>query len=199
MKAILRVLLGLALTIPALGQTVRQGDATATPDPNEFHSPMVIETIFAPADPSRWVSDEWTLQNPKRWRKGAFTLPEYHDLGKFFCDGVPIRMNFSKRQGMWDSGLSMKLRQLGSGKAEVLIRASVENSGLIHDKIVTLRLEVVNGDEVVGTTTITIRSSTSWKHSTNDDSGEAKLVLATESLRKDPITKLRITMTTKDY
>ena len=199
MKTILGVLLGLALTIPAHGQTVRQGDATARPDPNEFHSPMVIDTIFAPADPSRWVSDEWTPQNPKRWKKGAFTLPEYHDLGKFFCDGVPIRQNYSKRKGTWDSGLSMKLRQLGNGKAEVLIQAAVENSGLIHDKIVTLRLEVLNGDEPVGATTITIKSSTSWKHSTNDDDGKAKLVLGTESLKKDPITKLRITMTTKDY
>jgi len=160
---------------------------------------MVIETIFAPADPSRWVSDEWTPQDPKRWKKGAFTCPEYHDLGKFFCDGVPIRMDYSKRKVTWASGLSMELRQLGGGKAEVLIEATIENSGFIHDKIVTLRLEVVNGDEAVGATTITIKSSTSWKHSTNNDSGKAKLVLATESLKKDPITKLRITMTTKDY
>jgi len=131
--------------------------------------------------------------------KTEHSLPEYHELGKFFCDGVPIRQNSSRRKGTWDSGLSTKLRQLGSGEAEVSVEATIENSGLIHDKIVTLRQEVVNGDEAGGATTITIRSSTSWKHSTNDDSGEAKLVLATESLKKDPITKLRITMTTKDY
>src|SRR6266508_427777 len=93
--------------------------------------------------------------------KTEHSLPEYHELGKFFCDGVPIRQNSSRRKGTWDSGLSTKLRQLGSGEAEVSVEATIENSGLIHDKIVTLRQEVVNGDEAGGATTITIRSSTS--------------------------------------
>ena len=78
-----------ALAVVSLAQTVKQGDPTApAADPNEFHSPMVIETVFAPADPSLWKNEEWTPQKPKPWKRGTFTVPEYHDLGKYSCDGL---------------------------------------------------------------------------------------------------------------
>jgi hypothetical protein len=179
----------------ALGQTVKQG-GTGVADPNEFTSPMVIETVFAPADQTRWVSDDWTPEDPLRWKHGAFTVPEYHALGRFYCDGIPIRRNYRKRRGTWDSGLSMKVTPVGGGKEEVTVYATIENSGLIHDKIVTLLLEVLSGEERLAVAKVVIQSSTSWKHSTSDDGGKATMVLASDRLKD---TKLRITMTTKDY
>ena len=92
MRTIVVLFLGFCLAGVSAAQTVKQGDPNApVADPTEFHSPMVIETVFAPADPSLWKSDEWTPTKPKPWRSGEFTTAEYYDLGKYSCDGLSIR------------------------------------------------------------------------------------------------------------
>ena len=66
---ILRVLPQVAGAMVVVGaleaQTARQGNSNAAVDPNAFHSPMVIETAFAPDDPALWKSDGWTPEKPK--------------------------------------------------------------------------------------------------------------------------------------
>ena len=88
---------------PLAGQTVRQGTAQEVPAAaNAFQSPMILETIFAPADQSLWVSDEWTPSKPKPWKSGDFTTPEYYALGKFSCDGILLQNG--NRHGPWSTG-----------------------------------------------------------------------------------------------
>ncbi len=180
------------------GQTVKQGDPTArAADPTVFTSPMVIETVFAPADRSLWKSDEWTPQDPKPWKRGPFTIPEYHDLGKYSCDGLFFRSAAEGRS--WESGLVMKVNPVAGGNLRVDIDAFVFNPGHVHDKMVTLFLEVMNGNEVAATTTITIKAAKSWRGKPEEHDGEGRLVLAAGALRTKPMTMLRITMTAVDY
>src|SRR6266581_3966358 len=101
-------------------QTARQGEAG---ERTGFASPMVLESVFAPAMPSHAKDEPW------------FSIDEYHDLGKYSCDGVFIRK-----------------AQIGPIKCE-------------------------EGDE---------------------SSKQATLVLARETLRSDPVTRMRLTMRTED-
>ena len=163
-------------------QTAKQGDPAKVTDATAFHSPMILETIFAAADRSLWHNGK------------EFTLPEWWELGKFTCDGVSLRMD-SDRRKKWDSGINMKVRDLPGGSVEVKMKVGVLNPKHNSDKMVTLLLEVVNGDEVVAAQSVKIPAK--------DDGGghqeNVKFTIPGSSLRLDPITKLRITMTTQKY
>ncbi len=162
-------------------QTARQGDASAFPvDPNAFRSPMVLETIFAAGDRSRWKDGKW------------FTTPEWWELGKFSCDGVGLRAG-NDRKKKWDEGLEMRVHDLPGGNVEVRMRVGVRNPRNNHDKMVSLYIEVLNGDEHVASESLRIQAEG------DGDVHDAKLkwLIPTSSLR--PTTKLRITMKTEDY
>ena len=88
---------------------------------------------------------------------------------------------------------------VAGGKTKIDIDAKVLNPGHVHDKIVTLYLEVMNGEKIVATTTIKIKAPKNWRGKAEEFGEEGAILLATEDLKKDPITKLRITMDTKDY
>jgi hypothetical protein len=193
---VLQVVGMMVVVAPLKAQTVKQGDAKDVVDPNEFHSPMVIETVFAPADPALWRDENWTPGKPKPWGRGEFTTAEYYDLGKYTCDGLSI--HDGNRDGTWYSGLVMEVKNKG-GDVHVTIKAQVTNPGHIHDKFVTLLFEVINGDDVVGKTTIGLKVKQNWRAKKEVTDKESTLVLPASALRKDPLTKLRITMTTQDY
>lgn len=199
---LLAILASLVLGTLVNAQIATQGDARTRADPTEFHSPMVLSTVFAAADPSLWVSDAWTPEDHKSWRKGAFTTPEYHDLGKFTCDGLSLRGDYNNRKNTWESGLSMEVHKLAGQRVEVRIRATVTNPGHghnVHDKVATLVLDVLNGEESVASTTMAIKVSASWVGKVEDNDREARLVLAADNLKTNPVTRLRITMSTRDY
>lgn len=174
------------LITPPNAQVVAMGPV----NPNARHSPWVVETAFAPADPRLWVDEHWTPSEPKPWNKGAFTTVEYHDLGKYSCDGLFLRDN--DRNGEWSSGLILK-KKIKGDETQVEIEAHVTNPKTVHDKLVTLSFEVINGETVVGKATIRIKVGQD-----DESSKTAKLVLASSSLVYSPITKLRITMMTQD-
>ncbi|MEX1243680.1 MAG: hypothetical protein WEB59_00630 [Thermoanaerobaculia bacterium] len=178
------------------GQEVKQGDPNAVTS-TDFHSPMVMTTVFAPADKSLWVSDEWRPANPKPWKNGDFTTVEYYGLGKYSCDGLLFRDG--NRNGTWNSGLTMSVSNKVGGKVMVEMTAHVTNPGPVHDKFVTLLFEVTNGDQVVASTTITIKVKQNWRTKMEENGEEGVIALSADALKSDPITKLRITMTTKDY
>jgi hypothetical protein len=182
----------LILSALAFGQTAKQGDF----GPNAFRSPMVLETVFPPADPSLWVSYDWTPSKPKPWKSGEFTTVESHGLGKYSCDGLYFRN--SNRNGSYYSGLDMiKVKPVGSDTA-VWFKAYVSNpGGGIPDKFVTLVFEVLHSDEVVATAKTVIKARADRSGSQDSyDSDDLKLVVPSSKLAGS---RLRITMTTQDY
>jgi hypothetical protein len=188
MKQLIWVLLLGALTFPATGpilraQTARQGDRNASYTPTAFHSPMVLETPFVLADRAMWA--------------GTDLVQEYNALGKYTCDGLALRGRIvNKHTGEWQSGLWMKAKERAGGKLEITIRVLVRNPKHNHDKHVTIFFEVIDGDQVVATTTLgpVEVEDKGWSQGFS-----TKLVLPTDALKDDPPMKLRITMTAKDY
>lgn len=197
MRRYLVAISGIFLAALAAAQTARQGTPEEVPDAaNSFHSPMILETSFAPADRSLWVSDEWTPSDRRPWKSGTFTTAEYYALGKFSCDGLFFRNG--NRHGPWNTGLLMKVKPKGA-TTEVTMIAEVTNPGNVHDKTVTLLFEVLNGEEIVKTATIKIKANRNWRGKMQDYDGETTFTVPTAALTKDPVTKMRITMTTQDY
>jgi len=160
-------------------QTARQGEAG---ERTGFASPMVLESVFAPAMPSHAKDEPW------------FSIDEYHDLGKYSCDGVFIRKGFDRHENTWEPGLEMAVRDLKDGRLEVKAKATVDNPRKNHDKKIVIVLEVLNGSDVVGKAQIgPIKCEEG-----DESSKQATLVLARETLRSDPVTRMRLTMTTED-
>jgi len=162
-------------------QTARQGDPAQYPaDPNAYRSPMVLDTIFAAGDRSLWKDGKW------------FTLHEWWELGRFTCDGVGLRGG-NDRKKKWDEGLEMRVHDLPGGNLEVRMRVGVRNPRNNHDKIVSVFLEVLNGEDLVASDSLRIQAED------DGDVHDAKLkwTIPTSSLR--PTTKLRITMKTENY
>lgn len=163
------------LAVPVVAQTAKQG-TDADRGATEFRSPMVLETTVA-------EEGDW-------WK-----------LGRFFCDGVSLRGEREEgffwdrpKTEQWQPGLTMKMRDLPGGKVEVTFGVSVNNRKHNHDKVADVRLEIVNGDEIVATETARIKAQDD-----GDDHGtKIKTVLPSREAIK-PTTKLRLTMTTKDY
>ena len=146
---------------------------------------MILETVFAAADRAVW-------QKPGEW----FSVDEYHDLGKFTCDGVALRSKPIDRKGKWRSGLAMAARSLSEDRVEVRIRATAYNPRGNHDKLVRLHFEVLNGEDVLTAGTM---APIRCPDSRDPEDGELTLVLPAASLRLKPVTRLRITMATEDY
>jgi hypothetical protein len=128
------------LTIPggAAAQVARQGPA----DPNVFTSPMVLEASFVAADRSIW--------GDKSWHEG----PDYKALGKYRCDGIALRGDPDRNTKEVATGLAMRAKELPGGKLEVTIGLWLLNPSHNHDKLVTLLVEVLDGAEVVASTTL---------------------------------------------
>jgi len=180
--AMMIVAVGVAL-MNAQPVEVHQGTAA----PTEFHSPMIIDTIFIVADRSRWQvrgkSSEW------------FTSDEYHDLGKYRCDGLSLRQDYDAEKGTWESGLSVKPQELESGDVETRVRLSVFNPKHNHDKLVTVTLEVRNGEKVVGMATIG-----PWKveDKGRENTNKGTIIIPASELSTNPTTALRITVSAQD-
>jgi len=189
----------------ACGQVLSAGDAaptpapeaaSATPDPvaapgsgtdaapDAQSSPMTLETVFAAADRTLWGDG-------RTW----FSVREYRDLGEYSCDGVWLRANNRKNGSAWDAGLQMTARGVRDGKVEVRIKASITNPPRNHDKIVTVMLQILNGDRVVQNAVI---GPVSARDNNNDVSKAVTLLLPADALKTDPMTRLRLTVTTQD-
>lgn len=97
--------------------TARQGDSKA--EDRTFRSPMIIETVFLPADRFLWKSD-WFGFPPERF-------------AGFVCENI------------WVQHLEMSAKELADGKVRVRLRTTLAN-GPGHDKWVTLAFRVRNGD-----------------------------------------------------
>ena len=147
-------------------------------------SPMTLEAAFAAADRSLWGDG-------RTW----FTTPEYHDLGEYSCDGVWLRANYRKHLDAWDSGLQMTARDVAHGKVEVRVKVSITDPSHNHDKIVTVMLQIRNGEQVVQNAVI---GPISVEDNNNDVGKAVTLTLPADALKTDPMTRLRLTVTTQD-
>jgi hypothetical protein len=150
--------------------SAKQGAST------KFNSPMILETVFLPADRSLWKGDEW------------ISGKAYVDLEQFSCDDVHVKK------------LRMRPRLIADGQMVLVeVRAVIlnVNSRESHDKRVTIRFDLLNGDEFVSGVT------TKPKKASDTDSGGygigASLTVPTSALRTDPMTTLRLTVTAEDY
>ncbi len=162
----------------------KQGSEASTPvDANAFHSPMVLETDFAAGDRVKWPAG-----SSGSW----FTLHEWWELGKFSCDGVFFRSDLDRKK-QWDPGIRMRVKDLPGGQVQVEMEVAVQNPKHNHDKMVSVRLDAVNGEESVKSEIVQFKAP---------DNGEGQQEQVTWSLPAaslQPTTRLRITMTTKDY
>lgn len=168
-----------------LAQTATQGTETRLSQ-TEFHSPMVLETAFPSENALR--GGGWVY------------LPEWLELGKFTCDGVALKGENDEgffwdrpTTKRWDSGLKVKTQALPNNNVEVRFRVSVNNPQHNHDKMVSVRIEIVNGDEIVALEPARIKAKD------NGDGHAALLKTVISRVAITPTTKLRITVTTQDY
>lgn len=161
----LLILLGIAMASSLRAQVIANGPR----DPTEFRSPMILETVFLPADRTLWKT---------QWVSGK----EYLDVRQFHGDNVSI------------SALSMRPRLIEGGKGVVVeIKTSLSNR-CGHDKQVTVRFDILNGDEEVAHVTLG-----PLKVEETDTKTRSVIVTVPETaLKMDPMTVLRITLTAKD-
>jgi hypothetical protein len=156
----------------AFAQTARQGETSTPPEFKDFRPPMILETIFLPADKTLWKKDGW------------ITNADYTRLRWFRCENVSI------------VGLSMKAREFPKDKLDLSVKVMLWNPDrhlqvwIPLDKRVTLLFEVMNGEEIVGTFKLP---------PVKVFEGEVvertiKTTLPLTALKADPMTKLRITM-----
>src|SRR6266704_2366956 len=109
-------------------------------------------------------------------------------------ESVFIRKGFDRHENTWEPGLEMAVRDLKDGRLEVKAKATVDNPRKNHDKKIVIVLEVLNGSDVVGKAQIgPIKCEEG-----DESSKQATLVLARETLRSDPVTRMRLTMRTED-
>lgn len=165
----------------------------ASSTPTVFHSPMILETVFAASNRSLWIKKE-NKDGGRYW----FTDPEYHDLGKYTCDGISLTdpTDRSKRtyEGQWDSGLFMSARELPDGTVDLGIRVKVTNPKNNHDKLVDLAFEIMKGDEVLASASM---KQIKIEEKSYGDDGKLTMLLPVSAVLS--ATKLRITMTVQNY
>lgn len=164
-----------ALTAPAVAQTAHQGSTTQPPKPDpanyeEFKSPMVLETVFLPADRNLW-RQEW------------FTGVEYQRLRRFRCDLVSI------------IGLEMGAKETPGDKMELGVKVTLHNPDHGHDKRVRLLFEVLDGETVVAQ--FSMPEAKVKEGAVVSKTLATSMSLAV--LKVDPSPKMRITMTNWDY
>lgn len=189
-QVVLLILAAVAAAV-AEGQTAKQGDASSTP--TVFHSPMILETVFAASDRALWDTKE-NKDGGRYW----FTVPEYHEIGKYTCDGISLTdpTDRSKRtyEGQWDNSLFMSVRPLSDGNVDFAIRVKVTNPKKNHDKLVDLLFDIMKGDEVVAS--LPMKQIKIEEKSYGDD-GKLTAVLPASTVLS--ATRLRITMRVQDY
>ena len=106
---------------------------------------------------------------------------------------LPSRGDSDRKIG-WDPPIVMKARNLPDGNVEVRFDLKVNNPKLNHDKVVMIKLDALNGEEVVASGSARIKAPDNGEGQSDE---KLKLVLPSAALV--PTTKLRITMTTQDY
>ena len=145
-----------------LAQIARQGE-----DQTEFHSPMILELAFPPADVDPSVKETG-------WLTGK------EPLSKYRCDNVAI------------TNLRSKLTEIEGKKAKIDVELFLHNR-IGHDKAVTITFELLNGDQVVGTSVLSV------KEVKETDTAQRALILTLprEKLVKG-VTKLKLTMKVVD-
>ena len=164
--------LRLALTFAGalgVGQLIAQ--ATSKPvarDPREVRSPMVLSTVFLPADRSLWKT-EW------------ITGQAYVDLGAFHCENVSI------------SALRMRPKRAASDRVLVEIETSLSNRRG-HDKEVAVRYDILNGEEEVAH----VGFGPLQVDETDTKTRSVSVEVPESALKTDPMTALRITVTVRN-
>jgi hypothetical protein len=176
----------MVVSIPCVaGQSARQGDTSSSSEKTSFGSPMILETVFAAADRSLWEPSKGHAAG--EW----FSTEEYKGLGRFSCDGVYLRSDFSKKQGTWKPGLAMSVREAEGGQLRVKVRATIDNPADNHDRKVDILFEVMNGDKVIATA-----SDSSGMEEGDEKNLSVTFTLPAAALIADPMTKLRLTVKT---
>ena len=203
----MKIFAGILVLLSSAGSLVAQSEAKdASPTLYEQHSPMVIETVFPIGDPSAWRKikslEGFTPGQPIKL--GAWpaklgkeiSLPEWYALGRYTCDGVSLREEVTSRGRQWEEpGLRVQeLRSVPSG-FEVTLEATLYNPKTNHDKLVTLSVDVLDGDNAIIATGSRVQKTPADSKSGNN--ADVVFLFSKEELRR--VAKLRLTLSTKDY
>ena len=113
--------------------------------------------------------------------------------------GLAIRNGYNVKDDSWKPGIVMQVKPVVDGKVRININAWVTNPGTVHDKMARLVFEIMNGEEIVGTARLIIKAKQNWRGKPDETDEETKVVLPATALKRNPTTRMRITMTTADY
>jgi hypothetical protein len=175
-RLIAELFLVTALTIPAAQAQISgiQGAGAMAPAADDsanvhyYYSPMILTAPFPLTDRKQWGTPAWSnndIMDP---------------LSYYRCDNVAI------------SDMQMRGDLLPSGDLHVLIRGKLENR-YGHDRRVTLKFELLNGDSVISTNeTAPLKA--------NDDSKtrfKYDFAVPANSIGAAPATRMRVTVSTK--
>ena len=128
-----RSMLVILLGAVASAQNVTGPASRESPQgPRNFGAPMVIETRLAATDRSLWRGAEW------------FSIDEYHEIGRYSCEGVSLRRGYDTLAGTWQSGLELTVVPRGDKKVAIHFRATVTNPPGNDDKGVTIAIELLD-------------------------------------------------------
>jgi len=131
---------------------------------------MVLDSVFLPADRTLWAP-------PSHWITG----PAYEALREYHCENVSL------------SELKMRLKRVSGGTVLVEVRASL-SARRGHDKEVTVRLDVRNGEERVAEAVV----GPLQVDETDTETCSVNIEIPESALKTDPMTALRITMTVRN-
>jgi hypothetical protein len=125
------------------------------------------------------------------------SIPEYHDLGKFTCDGVSIRLNNNTRKGTWEPGLRLRAEMAKDGHIDIDATVWMHNPKNNHDKRVTVILAIVDGQHELHSTTIgpfEVEDHGDW----GEHKEHRRFSVPADVVLKQPAPTLRITVITTD-
>lgn len=176
MSRLTGLFLAAAFAIPALPAQISgiQGPGAVAPAADDsgevhyFYSPMILTAPFPLADRKLWGNPAWSnkdLMDP---------------ISRYRCDNVAI------------SDLQMRGDSLPNGDLHVLIKGKLENR-YGHDRRITLKFELLNGDSVVST------NETPPLKANDDDKTRYKydFNVPASAIVDAPATRMRITVSTK--
>ena len=174
--------------------------------------PCVFETEFPLGNAKLWmkvnslenftkgtplkVDGSWSLSSAKFFGDGReWSTAEWYAIGKTPCDGLYLREEVTSHGTRWEEpGLRTEIRRVKSGY-EVTVEATIYNPKTNHDKLATLSYDLLAEDrETIASASRTQRSPANAKSGNN--------VHSLFSLSPDEVsrvTKLRLTMMTRDY
>jgi hypothetical protein len=161
-------LCGLVATVLSAVPACAEIEATAG-STREYESPLTLTVDFPMADSARWGKGEWV--------SGA----DFAELAEYVCDRVSVR----KLEVAVDPGKR--------GVARVAFRG-VLAARAGHDKSVTLKLELLAGDEVLGSTTV----SEIGVEEKKENGWKARLEVPGARFSAASAPRLRITMSVED-